>query len=47
VYAHDCMCPWRPAEGFGSPGDGVTGSFKPPNLGAGDSSAKTVSALHH
>lgn len=47
VYAHDCMCPWRPAEGFSSPGDGVTGSFESPNLGAGDSSAKTMSALHH
>jgi hypothetical protein len=29
-------CPWSPEEGTGSPGTGVTGSFEPPDMVAGN-----------
>lgn len=31
--AHECWCYWR-CEVFKYPGDGITGSFKPPNMDA-------------
>ena len=33
---HVYVCVWRPEEGFGSPGAGVTGSCESPGLGAGN-----------
>lgn len=33
---HVYVCVWRPGEGFGSPGAGVTGSCESPGLGAGN-----------
>lgn len=33
---HSCMSLWRPAESTGSPGTEVTGSFEPPDVGAGN-----------
>lgn len=31
-----CRCPWRPDEGVGSLGIGVTGGCDPPDLGTGN-----------
>lgn len=28
MYVHECSCSWRPADGIGSPGAGVTGNYE-------------------
>jgi hypothetical protein len=34
IYGNETRCPQTPEEGIRSPGAGVTGSCKPPEMGA-------------
>lgn len=33
---YECMCPWRPGEGTGTPEAGITRGSEPPDTGAGN-----------
>lgn len=36
MCSHECKCPWKPGEGVGFPGSGVTGICEPPDVVTGN-----------